>query len=295
MVRAVTPRLAGTQRARPFVKWAGGKSQLLAALEHHWPATFGRYVEPFLGGGAVFFHLAPEEALLSDANAELIETWTVVRDQVDALIASLERHIWDESYFYELRAADATVLTPVERASRFIYLNKTCYNGLYRVNRSGQFNVPFGRYKKAPSIYDAENLCAASALLQSADLRVADFEVTMAEAGAGDFIYLDPPYDPVSATANFTHYTEGRFDAREQQRLARAVVTATERGAFVLLNNSDTEFIRSLFPGGLRVARHTLLPAGGYRVSSVETNRAINSDATKRKGAYELVVTNFQP
>jgi len=277
------------------VKWAGGKSQLLAALEHHWPRRFERYFEPFLGGGAVYFHLAPGHALLTDANTELIETWTVVRDQVEELIESLERHIWDEGYYYALRAADASALSPVDRASRFIYLNKTCYNGLYRVNRSGQFNVPFGRYKKAPSIYDAENLRAASVLLQAAELRVADFQATMAEAGPGDFIYLDPPYDPVSATANFTHYTEGRFDASEQRRLADAVTRATQQGAYVLLNNSDTEFIRSLFPEGDAARSADLLPSGVYVVSSVAANRAINSDATKRKGAYELVVTNYQP
>jgi DNA adenine methylase len=286
----------GVQRARPCVKWAGGKSQLLAALEQHWPpAGFDRYIEPFLGGGAVYFHLAPRRALLSDANAELIETWTVVRDQVEALIRDLERHPWDEAYYYELRSVDPRGLSSVERASRFIFLNKTCYNGLYRVNRSGQFNVPFGRYKKAPSIYDAENLRAASALLRFADLRVADFEATMADAGPGDFIYLDPPYDPVSATANFTHYTEGRFDAHEQRRLADAVAQATRQGAFVLLNNSDTEFIRSLFPAAGVASAPGLMAPGAYTVCSVETNRAINSDATKRKGAYELVVTNYRP
>lgn len=311
--------------ARPFVKWAGGKGQLLGPLEGFWPpgCQERRYIEPFLGGGAVYFHLAPAQALLGDANPDLLETWQVVRDQVEALIESLERHLWDETYYYQLRAVDPAGLTPVDRASRFIYLNKTCYNGLYRVNRRGQFNVPFGRYKTKPQIYDADNLRAASALLRSAELRLADFDATMAKAGAGDFVYLDPPYDPVSATANFTGYTvqplslqlplgataedgepagalgsvravgSARFGRAEQERLAAAVRAATGRGAYVLLNNSDTPFIRSLFPPTKRRMGQGLLPAGEYRVAAVETNRAINSDPSKRKGALELVVTNY--
>jgi len=287
--------VAAPARARPFVKWAGGKSQLLAHLNSFFPppSTYRRYIEPFLGGGAVYFHLAPERAVLTDLNADLLEVWRVVRDDVDGLIAALAAHYWDETYYYQLRSQDPATLTPAQRAARFIYLNKTCYNGLYRVNRSGQFNVPFGRYTKAPMIFDEPTLRADSALLQSADMHVGDFATTLAEVGPGDFVYLDPPYDPVSATANFTHYTDLRFSRAEQERLAAAVAVATERGALVLLNNSDTDFIRSLYPPATGRHPRGLLPPGAYRVATVETNRAINSDATKRKGAWELVVTNY--
>ena len=298
MATQTTGRLLGAPaRTRPFVKWAGGKSQLLAHLDSFFPppSAYRRYIEPFLGGGAVYFHLAPERALLTDLNADLLEVWRVVRDDVDGLIAALAAHYWDETYYYQLRAQDPATLMPAQRAARFIYLNKNCYNGLYRVNRRGQFNVPFGRYAKAPMIYDDETLRADAALLQTASLRVADFGATLAEASAGDFVYLDPPYDPVSATANFTHYTDLRFSRAEQERLASAAAAATERGALVLLNNSDTDFIRSLYLPATGRHPRGLLPPGAYRVATVETNRAINSDATKRKGAWELVVTNYVP
>ncbi len=278
---SVYPRL----RASPFVKWAGGKSQLLAHLQPLFPRKYRRFFEPFLGGGAVFFFLQPEQAagpegaVLGDANRDLVETYHVVRDRVEDLIADLQRHQWSKEYYYALRAVETETLSPVERASRFIFLNKTGYNGLYRVNRQGQFNVPFGRYKQAPRVCDPEILRNDSLLLQRAEVRCQDFEAAMAEAGRGDFVYLDPPYDPLSATANFTGYTAESFGRSEQERLADAVRGADGRGCLILLNNSDTPFTRELYQE--------------FHVKAVPATRAINSDPTKRKGAVELIVTNY--
>ncbi len=279
-----TDRAAGVNaRTQPLVKWAGGKSQLLTHLAAHFPASFQRYVEPFLGGGAVYCHLQPKDALLSDSNAALIEVYWVVQQQAEALITALKEmqpHVLEPDYYYAQRAADPTALSPVARAARFIYLNKTCYNGLYRVNRRGQFNVPFGHYKRPPRLCDDDNLRAVCALLQGADLRHVDFETVLAETGAGDFVYLDPPYDPLSATAYFTSYTAASFGRGEQERLAATFRAADARGAQLLLNNSDTPFIRQLYPG--------------YRIEAVEgLMRAINSDPTKRKGVTELVIKNY--
>ena len=278
-----------------FVNWPEGKGQLLPQLQPFFPKDYRRYIEPFLGGGAVFFHFQPEQAILGDSNEELIEAFRVLRDHVEELMDDLDRHRRSlgvsleerKEYYYRLRAVDPATLTAVQRASRFICLNKTGYNGLYRVNRRGQFNVPFGKYKGAPKLYDPENLRNASLLLQRAELRRADFEETMAEAGPGDFIYLDPPYDPLSATANFTGYTAESFGRKEQERLAAAVRAADKRGALVLLNNSDTPFIRELYGRGSNP------PLRPFHIKAVPALRAINSDPTKRKGAVELVITNY--
>ncbi|MSQ27910.1 MAG: DNA adenine methylase [Dehalococcoidia bacterium] len=277
--------MEGQVRARPFLKWAGGKAQLLAHLQPFFPTTYRRYIEPFLGGGAVFFHLQPAEALLSDSNESLVEVFRVVQRQVSHLIEALDRHqphAADRAYYYELRAADPSDMSEVERAARFIFLNKTCYNGLYRVNRKGRFNVPFGRYKYPPLVYNLENLRATAAVVAGATLLVADFAETMDQARKGDLIYLDPPYDPLSPTANFTGYTATSFGRGEQERLMQAFKAATERGALVILNNSDTEFIRSLY----RDFAMVLAPVAGLR-------RAINSNPAKRNGVTELVITNF--
>ena len=182
-------------KASPFVKWAGGKGQLLVQLQPYFPDTFQRYIEPFLGGGALFFHLQPKRAVLGDSNPELMEAYQVVRDQVEELMADLHRHAsrtLDKEYYYQLRAVDPARLDPVARTARFIYLNKTCYNGLYRVNRRGRFNVPFGSYKRAPALYDAETLRNASLLLQGTDLRHTDFQEVMA-AGRPGRLHLPGP------------------------------------------------------------------------------------------------------
>jgi DNA adenine methylase len=230
----------------------------------------------------VFFHLAPPHALLGDSNGPLVAVYRAVRESPDLVMAALDRHqplAGEADYYYQLRAQDPAALDAVEAAARFIFLNKTCYNGLYRVNRQGRFNVPFGRYRTPPQLYDRDAMLAASAALRGARLETLDFAETMAVAGPGDLVYLDPPYDPLSVTANFTGYTATSFSRPEQERLAAAFREAAARGARLVLNNSDTEFIRSLYRGFRCVA------VPGLR-------RAINSDPSKRAGVTELVITS---
>ena len=265
---------------RPFVKWAGGKGQLLTALDWLLPPRFSAYHEPFLGGGAVFFHLRPSAAYLSDQNEELINTYRIVRDQVEELLISLGKHKNERDYYYSIRALDPQDLDRVERASRFIYLNKTCYNGLYRVNKQGRFNVPFGKYKN-PRYADADNLRAASAALQHARvLEVADFSQTLKRAGAGDFIYFDPPYVPVSETARFTSYTADSFGLRDQIRLHHVFTQLDQMGCYVMLSNSDTPTIRELYRG--------------FRCETVKAHRFINSNKHRRGHVTEVVVVNYE-
>src|SRR5579884_2580590 len=236
---AVAPAEApGRLNASPFVKWAGGKGQLLSQLEPFFPpeGSYKRYFEPFLGGGAVFFHLQPPRAVLSDLNEELINVYETIRDRLEELLDSLRRHGDDEAYYYWIRELPLTRnLTDVQRASRFIYLNKWCYNGLYRVNSKGHFNVPRGSYKSPPRIFDEPNLRNVSLLLKRASVRVAPYELALEQAGRGDFVYLDPPYQPLSATANFTRYTKDSFDEADQIRLAEALDQLDRRGGRFLL------------------------------------------------------------
>jgi len=263
---------------KPFVKWAGGKKQLLNQLMTNIPLRFNRYYEPFLGGGALFFSLLPDDAVLADKNEELINAYIVIRDNVEALIKSLKKHKNTESYYYQIREVDPNKLSPVERASRFIYLNKTCYNGLWRVNSKGKFNVPFGRYKN-PKICDEENLRAVSLALQGKEILCCDFEEAVVAAKAGDFIYFDPPYYPLSKTASFTRYTKEDFGPKEQERLAKVFKELDRRGCYLLLSNSNTDFIKKLY--------------SGYNIKEVKANRFINCKANKRKGVTELLISNF--
>lgn len=273
----VLMKAAGAWQVKPFVKWAGGKGQLLEELLRRVPGSFNRYYEPFVGGGALFFALRPREAILADKNEELMNAYLVVRDHVDELVASLKRHRHDRDYYYRLRSHDPRELDRVERASRFIYLNKTCYNGLWRVNRRGRFNVPFGRYK-APRICDEENLRAASLALRGAQVSCGDFAEALAGVTAGDFVYLDPPYHPVSSTAHFTAYVGDGFGEEEQRRLADVFRELDRRGCKVLLSNSDTELIRSLYEG--------------YEIETVSANRCISCRGDGRRGATELIISN---
>lgn len=269
--------------AKPFIKWAGGKRDLLAQYKPYFPARnlIQRYFEPFLGGGAVFFSLQIHPAFLFDTNPWLIETYQVVRDQVEELIAALQYHQNDEQYFYNIRAQDPKDLSPIERAARFIYLNRTCYNGLYRVNSQGKFNVPFGRYKK-PMICDASNLHAANLALQGSKIEVADFEKVGTLASLGDLVYFDPPYAPLSATANFTSYTKDGFSEKDQERLAEVFHQLHEKGCFVMLSNSSAPLIYDLYSGH------------GYNLIEIKARRAINSVADKRGHVTELLITNFE-
>jgi DNA adenine methylase len=266
----------------PFVKWAGGKGQLLSQLEPFFPSknSYRRYFEPFLGGGAVFFHLQPARAVLSDMNDELITAYQVIRDQLDDLLASLRKHQDEPEYFYKVREMAPQTLSPVRRASRFIFLNKRCYNGLYRVNSKGGFNVPIGRNKRPPRIFDEANLRNVSVLLKAADLRTASYEEVLKEAGAGDFVYLDPPYQPLSATAYFTSYTKRAFGEADQAHLAEVLHELDRRGARFLLNNHDTLHLRRLY--------------NGFHMDVAAAKRNINSRADRRGTVAELIVTNYR-
>lgn len=264
----------------PFLKWAGGKGQLLPKLLPLRPATYQRYIEPFLGGGALFFALAPKRALLGDCNAELITTYQVVRDQPGELMQQLDVHRANHSkeYYYRIRAQRPTA--PLEVAARLIYLNKTCFNGLYRVNRAGQFNVPMGSYVN-PQLYDRSTLLAAAQALATADLQATDYLATLAAAKRGDFVYLDPPYVPLSSTAAFTSYTRRDFGERDQHALADIYRELDQRGCFVMLSNSATPLIKRLYHG--------------YAQLSIPANRAINSKGNKRGPVEELVIINYLP
>ena len=275
---------------RPFVKWAGGKRQLLAQFELFWPATFRGYVEPFVGGGAVFFHLCrqgrlPGPVVLNDASAELMLCYETIRDDLEGLLVALRRHEphrLDADYYYAVRAwdrgPDFARRPAVGRAARTLFLNRTCYNGLYRVNRQGHFNVPFGRYKD-PRIVDEANLRAVSDALQGVNLHSDDFERCLEWATAGDLVYLDPPYDPLSATASFTSYTSAAFDEDEQRRLADVYRRLDAAGCRVMLSNSDTALIRELY--------------AGYRIKVLRARRAISSKGSGRGAIPELLILNY--
>lgn len=265
--------------ALPFLKWVGGKRALLPQISGRYPGHFGRYFEPFLGGGAVFFDLQPQVGVLSDLNDELVVAYGVVQQDVERLIRHLGQHRNDEDYFYALRATDPEALEPVERASRLIYLNRTCFNGLYRVNGKGRFNVPFGRYKN-PTICNPNALRAAHAALQGVALHHRGYEAILDEARKGDFIYIDPPYHPRTATSDFTAYTAGGFSAQDQARLAEAFTTLDRRGCKLMLSNSDTPLIQELY--------------AGFHVESVAAPRLVNRDATKRGPVDEVLVRNYR-
>lgn len=267
------------EKAKPPVKWAGGKSQLIEQFRPLFPRHFKKYLEPFVGGGAVFFELQPQEAVLIDSNPELINFYTVVRDHLEALLADLARHENTAEYYYHIRSLDPDHMDPVGRASRFLYLNKTAYNGLWRVNRKGQHNVPYGRYKN-PQYRDEENLKRVSKALRSAELLCADFTEVLKYAEKGDFIYLDPPYHPLNKTANFTSYTSDAFTEADQERLAETFRVLDARDCKVMLSNSDTEFIRDLYRD--------------YRITTVTARRAINCRADRRGPISELVVRNYK-
>lgn len=269
----------GGIKPKPPVKWAGGKGQLISQFEPLFPKQeFTLYIEPFLGGGAVFFHISPLEAILIDNNPELINFYIIVRDNLQALLADLEKHQNNKEYYYSMCALDPDKMDAVSRASRFLYLNKTGYNGLWRVNKKGKHNVPFGQYKN-PRIVDKENLRQVSRVLQRAEIILGDFSKVLDFALTGSFIYFDPPYHPLSETANFTSYTSNSFGVEDQRRLAEVFKQLDERGCLVMLSNSDTPFIRELYEG--------------YDLKVVYARRAINCCAEKRGPVSELVVRNY--
>lgn len=272
--------------AAPFVKWAGGKTQLLSKLEARVP-QFERYFEPFLGGGAFFFSLALRlqfAAHLSDANSELVNAYNAVKNDVEGLIALLEKHEKNyrkspASYYYRLRSEQPNDC--LEAAARFIALNKTCYNGLYRVNKSGKFNVPIGSYRN-PTICDRNQLRSASAALKYSDAKIvtSDYRNSLKKAQMGDFVYLDPPFSPLSRTANFVDYTKNGFDERDQIELAKVFRDLDRKECKVLLSNSNTRFIRDLY--------------SGFEQSRARVLRAISCKGSMRTGYSELLVSNYK-
>ncbi len=270
------------KNARPFLKWAGGKSRLLNQYSHLFPRRdqIRRYYEPFLGSAAVFFHLQPKDALLADVNENLVEIYRVVQNDVEDLVDLLGRHINDEDEFYRVRSQRPAELTSVERAARLIYLNKTCYNGLYRENKRGEFNVPFGRYKN-PAICDPMRLRIASSALQGVDLQVGDFDKIVAPADSGDFVYFDPPYAPLSTTSNFTSYNRHGFDEDDQRRLSAAFDDLSSRGCLLMLSNSNARLVHELY-GGKK-----------YRLIEIKARRSINSKANGRGPVTELLILNY--
>lgn len=267
--------------AAPFLKWAGGKAQLLTQLSPFLPREFETYIEPFLGGGAVFFYIRPDKAILSDTNPELINVFQLVRDDPERLVAALSRHYPhrnSKEYFYRIRKQNPADLSVTERAARTIFLNKTCYNGLWRVNTKGEFNVPFGKYKN-PTLYDPENIAAAHAVLHGKIVTVGDYSDICTYARENDFVYLDPPYQPLTATASFTGYTMESFNESNQKELAFVFRELDERGCKVMLSNSATDFVESLYDG--------------YRIHRVKAKRAINSKPAGRGTIDEFLIMNY--
>lgn len=272
--------------AAPVVKWVGGKRQLMNSLMPLFPRHITSYCEPFLGGGAVLFELQPDVAYVNDINSELIQMYEVIRDNVDELIAVLGEHPNEEEHFYSVRDWDRDKeqyarLTRVQKAARVIYLNKTCFNGLFRVNNAGEFNTPFGHYKN-PNIINAPTLKAVSAYFQKAQLTFSsvDYAEVLANVGRGTFVYLDPPYDPVSDTANFTGYAKGGFDRAEQIRLRQHCDELDRRGIRFMLSNSSTDFIREQY--------------ADYHITTVRARRAVNSNATRRGQVDEVIIRNYE-
>jgi len=266
-------------KLKPILKWAGGKGQLIGELLRRVPQEFGAYHEPFMGGGALYFALWGKgrirRAYLSDLNHELIEMYLTVRDDVEGVIRALRAHRNEEQYYYRVRATNPGSLTPGERAARLIYLNKTCFNGLFRVNSRGDFNVPFGDNPHA-TICDAEGLRAAAAALRDAEPRCEPFETVLDHAERGDLVYFDPPYQPLSRTSHFTAYHSAGFGEEDQRRLAEVFDALVARGVHVLLSNSDTPLVRTLY----RRCRREIVKAA----------RAINSKTTGRGKITELLI-----
>ena len=261
----------------PIVKWIGGKRQLMFELLKNMPETYNRYFEPFIGGGALFFELQPQNGYISDMNEELINLYSVVRDNVYELIEDLSKHEISKEYFLEIRNIDRTEkyaeLSDVERASRFIYLNRTCFNGMYRVNSQGQFNVPFGNYKN-PKVVDAENLINCSKLLKNTEICCVDFSGILNKVQKGDFVYFDPPYVPLNETSSFTSYTKDGFDLDMQFKLRDVCDELDSMGVMFMLSNSDTKLVDELY--------------SNYEIKKVFASRAINANGNGRGKITEV-------
>ncbi len=266
---------AGYQ-ARPFVKWAGGKRKLVPQLLAHVPARFGAYHEPFVGGGALFYALNPDTAFLSDANERLVRTYQGIRDDVEGVIRRLSRYPHDQEFYLRFRKENIDGGSDADVAAWLIYLNKTGFNGLYRVNRKNEFNVPFGAQTN-PTICDEVNLRACAERLRRAKVRREDFARVLERARRGDFVYFDPPYMPSSVTSSFVSYTKGGFGPEDHRRLRDVALALKRRGVRVLLSNSSHPFVRQLY-------------GDGFEIEEVLAARAINSRGDRRGPVRELLI-----
>ena len=271
---------------KPFLKWAGGKRKLLSKIQNYIPKKFSIYHEPFVGGGAVLFYLLPKKAIVSDVSEELINVYRVIKNNIDELIEDLERHKNEKEYYYKIRALDRentfNSLSNVRKASRIIYLNKTCYNGLFRVNKKGYFNVPFGRYKN-PDIINEDNLRSVSQYLNENEIEIinTDFENALINVKKGDFVYLDPPYHPISETSSFTSYTNNGFNEQEQIRLKKVCDRLNKIGCKFLLSNSDSNLVMDLYKDYEKT------------IEKVQVPRSINCKASGRGKINEVLIRNY--
>ena len=267
---------------KPFLKWVGGKRQLLKQIDPFLPKSFNKFIEPFVGGGALFFYLLPETAILIDNNPVLINCYQMIKYEIDPLVESLQGHKNEAEYYYSIRgvdrSSDFSKWTNVQKAARIMYMNKCCFNGLYRVNSKGYFNVPFGKYKN-PKFLDEENLRAIHDVLQSVTIQNGSFSQCLDYAEKNDFIYFDPPYYPITKTANFTSYTKDNFSEKDQIQLAKVFKKLDKRGCKLMLSNSYCDFILDLY--------------SDFNIKKVYAKRAINSDASKRGAVKEVLVMNY--
>lgn len=271
----------GLTLTKPLLKWAGGKTQLLSEITPKIPKRYGRYIEPFFGGGAVFFSVRPDDGIIADINPELVNLYQSVAANVDGVIAALSLYENTEEIFYAVRAQDWMMLPNIEAAARTIFLNRTCFNGLYRVNKSGQFNVPFGRYKN-PRIIDEDALKAASTILKNTMIICGDYKAVLREnACAGDFIFLDPPYLPISKSANFKQYTKEQFYEEDHIELAEEVKRLHEIGCHVVLTNSNHPLVHEQY--------------GKFALEVVQTKRHISCNGKGRKGEDVIVTVLPKP
>lgn len=277
--------MARNRLVAPFMKWVGGKRQIISSIIELLPKNIGQYnyVEPFIGGGAVLFNLQPKKVIINDLNSELINVYTVIKNNLDTLIVDLKKHKNEADYFYQIRSLDRNKnyakLSDIEKASRIIYLNKTCYNGLYRVNNAGEFNAPFGRYAN-PNIVNEATLKAVHKYLNSIDIQImnTDYENVLQNLDKNVFVYLDPPYHPVSETS-FTGYIQGGWNIYDQIRLRDACNELHEKGIKFLLSNSATGFILDLYKD--------------YNIEIIKANRFINSNSSKRGEVDEVLIRNY--
>lgn len=263
------------KKAQPFLKWAGGKKQVIPSLSELIPKSFNQYIEPFVGGGALFFYLQHNNSIIGDSNEEIINCYKIVRDNVEELISVLKCYHYDKDLYYQVRGELPEC--NIKRAARTIFLNKTCFNGLFRVNKKGQFNVPFGKYKN-PIICDTDRLIACSKALQGVNILHNHYIETLKYARSGDFLYLDPPYQPISKYSDFKRYTKDFFYEKDQIQLVQEVKRLVSIGCHVIVSNSDCEFIRSIYTD--------------YKETTyqVEVNRHINKNPEGRTGIKELII-----